>query len=112
MVTEEAIKQVKEAAGARDLHQIDIPDGDDEFTLLVVTPSRPEWMKLLSDISGNDDIDKRSKANENFILAVAKWPDRKTIQEFFARKFGTIGKVVDKLSDMVGADAEVRAKKL
>ncbi len=111
-IDQASLDKIKLENASKELHQIDVEDGDDSMSIVVVAPTRIEWMRFLSDLTGTTDIAKKNMAHENIILAVAKWPERKLIQDFFSKKFGAITELTDKLGTMVGAAAKVHSKKL
>jgi hypothetical protein len=110
--TEKDIEEAKLAAGGRDLHQIEVEDGDAGIIILACAPSRVEWMKYVHDLTSTEDVNKKAQAGENAVLAASKWPDRAVIKDFFQQKFGALPDVLNELSKLVGADAKVRSKKL
>lgn len=106
------IEELKAKVAPRDLHSIEVGDGDDAFVMLVTPPTRPEWMKYLSDLSSTEDITKKVGAHEALLMAVTHWPDRETVRKFINTRFAAVPDVMDEISKLVGAGDAVRAKKL
>jgi hypothetical protein len=106
------IEMIKEKISPVELHELEVDHDGESQSLLVHTPSRIEWMKFLHDLSATEDIGKKTSAHENFVLAVTEWPSRDEAKEFLSKKFGSLTEITDQLGKLVGAGAQVRAKKL
>ncbi len=111
--TKEDIEKAKLAAGTREVRQIEIEDSDgEEFAFIATIPTRIEWAKYLTDLGGTDDVSRKMLAHQNISLAMAKFPERETIVEFFERKHTCVIDAANELGKLVGSQAKVRSKKL
>jgi len=117
--TPEKIAELKLQFPDRELHKVEVVDGDDNLRAVIMTsPTREEYQKFVGDISKADAAKPADKiqsirfAMEQSALAQIRWPDREEVKTLFAARPAIVEKFTEKLHEFAGGALELRSKKL
>jgi hypothetical protein len=118
-LSSEKIEELKAKFPDRELHRIELVDGNEASHVLVMTgPNRDEYRKFVSDVQRASDSKPADKleairfAIEQNALAQIRWPDRDDVKALFSSLPAMVEKFADKLHETAGGTIELRSKKL